>query len=262
MRSQPVSRGRGFTLIELLVVIAIIAILAAILFPVFAQARDKARQAACLSNVKQIALGIAMYRQDWDGFNPFAGWPIDAKGNLTGHTPAANYSQDWQFTVQPYLKNIGVLRCPSDGTPYDERPISYIFNNMVSYARLPVSEAGLDHPADVVVLWDGYGPTDSATMANPPIVNGTLYPKNYYREYSQWGERARWLCDPKYGLPRHNGGGHVIYMDLHAKWRHYCEGTTLLEKVHSVEATFPYDTAVAPTPPIAPRKGSFTKWVW
>jgi prepilin-type N-terminal cleavage/methylation domain-containing protein len=60
----PVRRGRGFTLIELLVVIAIIAILAAILFPVFAQARDKARQSACLSNVKQIALGFAMYRQD------------------------------------------------------------------------------------------------------------------------------------------------------------------------------------------------------
>src|SRR5262249_42212632 len=61
------TQGRAFTLIELLVVIAIIAILAAILFPVFAQARDKARQSACLSNTKQIALGIAMYRQDWDG---------------------------------------------------------------------------------------------------------------------------------------------------------------------------------------------------
>jgi prepilin-type N-terminal cleavage/methylation domain-containing protein len=275
---RPVPRGRGFTriichgargpagftLIELLVVIAIIAILAAILFPVFAQARDKARQAACLSNVKQIALGFAMYRQDWDGHGPFAGWPIDSRGNLTAHSPTANYSQDWQFAIQPYLKNVGVLRCPSDGTPYEERPVSYIANNMVAYARLPLSEAQLERPSDMVVIWDGYGPASAATMANPPLVNGILYPKNMYREYAVWGHQARWICDPKYGLPRHNGGGHAVYMDLHAKWRRYCQGDTLLEKVQSVESAFPFDTSVAPSPPLPParERGEFTKWVW
>jgi prepilin-type N-terminal cleavage/methylation domain-containing protein len=256
---------RAFTLIELLVVIAIIAILAAILFPVFAQARDKARQSACLSNVKQIALGIAMYRQDWDGYNPFAGWPIDDKGRLTGHTPKSHYEQDWHFSVQPYLKNAGVLRCPGDKVSYEERPVSYIFNNMASYNRLPFSEASVERPAEVVVLWDGYGPTSSATMANPPLVNGQLYPKNMYREYTQWGEQAKWLADPKYGLPRHNGGGHAIYMDLHAKWSRYGvdnPNATFAERVAAVERAFPYDTAVAPMPPFAPRKGSFSRWVW
>jgi prepilin-type N-terminal cleavage/methylation domain-containing protein len=135
---------RGFTLIELLVVIAIIAILAAILFPVFAQARDKARQAGCLSNLKQIATGLAMYRQDWDGHGPFAGWPINSKGRITGHTPQANYSEDWQFAVQPYVKNVQVLRCAGDRTPYEERPVSYVFNNMMAYNRLPFSEAQVD----------------------------------------------------------------------------------------------------------------------
>jgi prepilin-type N-terminal cleavage/methylation domain-containing protein len=253
---------QGFTLIELLVVIAIIAILAAILFPVFAQARDKARQAGCLSNLKQIATGLAMYRQDWDGHGPFAGWPIDSQGRLTAHTPRANYSEDWQFAVQPYVKNLQVLRCPGDRTPYDERPVSYVFNNMMAYERRPFSEAQVERPAEVVVLWDAYGPTDSATMATPPLVNGILYPKNMYREYAQWGERARWLCDPRYGLPRHNEGGHAIYMDLHVKWSRYCQGNTLLEKVQSVERAFPYDIAVAPMPPFAPRKGTFSKWVW
>jgi prepilin-type N-terminal cleavage/methylation domain-containing protein len=256
---------RAFTLIELLVVIAIIAILAAILFPVFAQARDKARQAACLSNVKQIATGIAMYRQDWDGHGPFAGWPIDKLGRLTGHTPAAIYHEDWQFAVQPYVKNVGVLRCPGDRTPYDERPVSYIYNNMMAYERRPFSEAQVERPADVVVLWDGYGPTDSATTKDRQPVGGIMYPPNMYREYAQWGERARWIADPARGLPRHNQGGHAIYMDLHAKWSRYGVDNpvaTTAERVAAVERAFPYDIAVAPMPPFAPRKGTFSRWVW
>src|SRR5437868_4967637 len=111
-------RRHCFTLIELLVVIAIIAILAAILFPVFAQARET----ACLSNVKQIALAINMYRSDWDSAGPFAGW-----------TPIPHFETEWQFTIQPYLKNAGVLRCPSDSVSPEVRPVSYIYNNMVCY---------------------------------------------------------------------------------------------------------------------------------
>jgi prepilin-type N-terminal cleavage/methylation domain-containing protein len=257
------TQGRAFTLIELLVVIAIIAILAAILFPVFAQARDKARQSACLSNTKQIALGIAMYRQDWDGFNPFAGWPIDKNGKLTGHTPASNYSQDWQFSIQPYLKNAGVLRCPSDKISFEERPVSYIFNNMLSWNRLPFSEASVDRPAEVVLLWDGYGPASSATMKDPPIVNGQLYAKNMYREYSQWGQQAQWLADPKRGLPRHNGGGQAIYMDMHAKWVRYGvddPNATQADRVAAVERAFPFSTAVAPQAQFQNQKQ--WKWLW
>jgi prepilin-type N-terminal cleavage/methylation domain-containing protein/prepilin-type processing-associated H-X9-DG protein len=90
---------RGFTLIELLVVIAIIAILAAILFPVFARARENARRASCQSNLKQIGLGFAQYVQDYDEIMP----ATDRGTNLK-----------WMDTVQTYVKNYQIFRCPSD----------------------------------------------------------------------------------------------------------------------------------------------------
>src|SRR5262245_218992 len=93
---------RGFTLIELLVVIAIIAILAAILFPVFAQAREKARQATCASNLKQITLGVLMYVQDYD--ETFPVWDS-----------AVATALDWPDQVQPYIKNKQVSGCPDAG---------------------------------------------------------------------------------------------------------------------------------------------------
>src|SRR5712691_6547495 len=103
---------RAFTLIELLVVIAIIAILAAILFPVFAQARDKGRQAACLSNTKQIALAFYMYTQDYDETTPggcFAnfGCAYDENGLKRG----TNFTALWPLI--PYVKNDQVFICPS-----------------------------------------------------------------------------------------------------------------------------------------------------
>lgn len=91
---------RAFTLIELLVVIAIIAILAAILFPVFAQAREKARQTSCLSNQRQMSLGILMYAQDYDESFPFG---LDAEWKI-----------GWPVYAQPYARNYGIFRCPSD----------------------------------------------------------------------------------------------------------------------------------------------------
>ncbi|MBC8134421.1 MAG: prepilin-type N-terminal cleavage/methylation domain-containing protein, partial [Fibrella sp.] len=92
---------RGFTLIELLVVIAIIAILAAILFPVFAQAREKARQTSCLSNEKQLELALLQYAQDYDETFP------------TG-VQKDWYAVTWPLLVQPYVKSLDVFRCPSD----------------------------------------------------------------------------------------------------------------------------------------------------
>ncbi len=103
---------RGFTLIELLVVIAIIAILAAILFPVFARARENARRASCSSNMKQIGLGVLQYAQDYD-----EKYPIFEVGYMPGEEPyldANGVSIDWSLAIQPYTKSMQVLACPSD----------------------------------------------------------------------------------------------------------------------------------------------------
>lgn len=91
----------GFTLVELLVAVTIIAVLAAILFPVFAKARDKARQAHCQSNLRQMTAAVLMYASDYDD-----------------QTPSANFRADL-ILIQPYLKNQDVFRCPSDSGYYD-----------------------------------------------------------------------------------------------------------------------------------------------
>src|SRR5262245_31487456 len=101
-------RKRGFTLIELLVVIAIIAILAAILFPVFAQARPKARQATCLSNLKQIGLGVMMYAQDYDEAYPSAS-ATSAVG-VTSWEPEGS-GRNIKELIVPYTKNLNIWQC-------------------------------------------------------------------------------------------------------------------------------------------------------
>jgi prepilin-type N-terminal cleavage/methylation domain-containing protein/prepilin-type processing-associated H-X9-DG protein len=130
----------GFTLIELLVVIAIIAILAAILFPVFAQAREKARQSTCLSNQKQIALALSMYAQDFDGTFPFA-IALDSNTSLDIW---------WEDLVTPYVKGGdvgGIMTCPSASS----RGHAYSLNWTVAGRSL----AAVPSPAGLVVTGDG-----------------------------------------------------------------------------------------------------------
>jgi len=118
----------GFTLIELLVVIAIIAILAAILFPVFARARDKANAAACLSNHKEIALAALMYMQDYDDFILFAcyRYPNGSGGFLNG--PRGYSYIRWHEVMIPYMKNDDILKCESYKFTGGTDPNSYGYN--------------------------------------------------------------------------------------------------------------------------------------
>src|SRR5437867_2887380 len=105
-------RRTGFTLIELLVVIAIIAILAAILFPVFAQAREKARSVSCLSNMKQLGTAQQMYLQDYDG-----AFEELIPGGALGFAGKVGEPSMWMGTLQPYIKNVTIFRCPSSTIP-------------------------------------------------------------------------------------------------------------------------------------------------
>ncbi len=146
------SRRSGFTLIELLVVIAIIAILAAILFPVFAQAREKARGSSCLSNVKQIDLGILMYVQDYDERFPYLAW----NGNNT-------LGRHWQDLTAPYVKNTQIWRCPSATDPvsqaggwnqvngYVNRATDYTWNESAAWS---VKLSGTGNPASTFLVMD------------------------------------------------------------------------------------------------------------
>ncbi len=110
--------GHGFTLIELLVVIAIIAILAAILFPVFARARESARGISCVSNMKQIGTAIQMYVQDYDGSFPATYWDTTKNWGCAPWGGWMNADGGWAFLVNPYVKNGGIYVCPSAEKPF------------------------------------------------------------------------------------------------------------------------------------------------
>jgi prepilin-type N-terminal cleavage/methylation domain-containing protein/prepilin-type processing-associated H-X9-DG protein len=135
-RRRTIMKRKGFTLIELLVVIAIIAILAAILFPVFAQAREKARQISCLSNMKQVGLAIIQYQQDADETYP---------GGVDN-----NWQNAWPSTIQPYVKTLKVFYCPDDSkagtiasTPFNGTNLSYASNGYVGWTGTENKEMGL-----------------------------------------------------------------------------------------------------------------------
>ena len=201
-----VQRRVGFTLIELLVVIAIIAILAAILFPVFAKAREKARAASCLSNCKQMATAYLMYAQDYDS-RCCGTWG-------TGITPRPG-TITWMEMIYPYTKNIGIYKCPDseetftfgtdDGDGDYDAAIAYGLNTSrfvtmgrVGCGRSPLVSSFVN-PADTVMLGD-----------STPILYGSygiLAEMLIYGSYSN-----QWMPDM-----RHTEHANLAFMDGHGK---------------------------------------------
>jgi len=213
-------RRLGFTLIELLVVIAIIAILAAILFPVFAQAREAARKASCQSNLKQLGTAAAMYSQDYDGRLVCGG------GVCFGGPPGCSEanplpSQQYQWITQPYIKNWNVLKCPSDPRPITTDPMSYGVNNVGltdfnGGGQNGVNESQLQQPAGTIMLIEG---------GNGAHVNGgdTQLGERMVGDTTIWNAWDRVAHDNTGwnwtdNLPRHGNGNNALFCDGHVKF--------------------------------------------
>ena len=126
-------KRKAFTLIELLVVIAIITIIAAILFPVFARARENARRASCMSNVGQIALGFMQYTQDYDEKLPLVNEPAGGQIYPNGSVVAAGGGLDWVHLLNPYVKSYQIFNCPSDSTSNDIYKGGALISGHMSY---------------------------------------------------------------------------------------------------------------------------------
>jgi prepilin-type N-terminal cleavage/methylation domain-containing protein/prepilin-type processing-associated H-X9-DG protein len=214
MQSTKNGAVRGFTLIELLVVISIIAIIAAILFPVFARARENARRASCQSNLKQMSLGVIQYVQDYDERFPLSGGPL---GTQCGDTRSGEHLS-WATKIQPYVKSTQIFKCPSDywsnypTTSYLRKTatMSYADNWLLgpTYAPggtppAPVHIASVVQPTKVV-MW-----IEDEYTQNPQMTTIACHwwTANYF--YANGNELA---------YNRHLDGSNMAFVDGHVKW--------------------------------------------
>ncbi len=164
-------RRNAFTLIELLVVIAIIAILAAILFPVFAQAREKARAVSCLSNGNQLGLGIMMYVQDYDETFPF--WSY-GQSSQYGNVSPNHFQSYWAFAIFPYVKSAGVYACPDTNnfaTLASTNLYGWSSGNLINNgAPAALANSRVDYGGNQMLFegdWQGFTPVTDAALKNP-----------------------------------------------------------------------------------------------
>jgi len=212
------TRKSAFTLIELLVVIAIIAILAAILFPVFAQAREKARQASCSSNCRQIGLAVMMYAEDYDQSYP-----------LYVHAP--KHDQWWYETIQPYAKNKKIFTCPSVKRRKDVALDVFGLNGYgVNYLHVimhgpgwdwtkdpklqgPKRLAGLARPAETIMIADGQAEKGPDAGWGWPAIYCVVELPNGVTWYKDVGLDKTWALED-----RHSEDGNYIIADGHVHW--------------------------------------------
>jgi prepilin-type N-terminal cleavage/methylation domain-containing protein/prepilin-type processing-associated H-X9-DG protein len=212
-------RSRAFTLIELLVVIAIIAILAAILFPVFAQAKEAAKKTACLSNSKQIGTGLYLYVNDADDTLPMANYPSTYVGPpytvFAWHSGEGKAELNWADLLLPYTKNVELFKCPDDssgpadwpkgsGTKVTGKPLSYALNQFF-----------FKTPSGNFFSLTGGTMTSIATPSSKIFVTETQSNSHY-----ELMAPNRWKApDSKGILDRHMGGSNFVFADGHAKYR-------------------------------------------
>ena len=195
-------RRKGFTLIELLVVIAIIAILAAILFPVFARAREKARQTNCLNNVKSLGLAALMYAQDYDEILP---WYVNTDYTFT--------TMAWWVILQPYIKNTQILACPSQrGGGSSDYGVVYPHVSGVGSAQ-PL--ARIEYPAETAMIAETEGQNVNGRNANLYLC---------YCPFCSAEGSIAWAYYRGLAWPgRHNEGNNIAFVDGHGKWMRYQE---------------------------------------
>ena len=199
---------RGFTLIELLVVIAIIAILAAILFPVFARAREKARQTSCLSNVRQLGVGMLMYVQDYDEFFP------------RDHTDAPHTL--WAELIYPYVNNYDLYLCITGGGRSGpgrwtyrswEFPVNPGYGWNTNLRGMLLAE--FDRPADIIMLGDCSHEVFLSCPGRAAWANA--HDRVCWSDgYHPWPDGNQEYMHDRYS--RHNGGENHVYGDGHARW--------------------------------------------
>lgn len=216
-------RIRGFTLIELLVVIAIIAILAAILFPVFARAREKARTTSCQNNMKQIGTAFAMYRSDYDGLGPMD-WFM--AGN--------NRVYRWIHTTYSYVYDDNLYQCPSNPTTTDVAwsPPYSTFGPYSSYYYChhflsAVSDSDIRTPSQTIMVMDGWFFSE-ANRGDWMLGMFNSWPNTPRDNFTPAQHMAAWVngdANADYvnatilrDMRRHNDGVNATYVDSHVKW--------------------------------------------